>query len=253
MTRSSVSISTRPDVSAGGTIRGKSALATIVSAIGDSVRNGAKPTKLERSFDALRLRLLATDFSHVARNDALVVVVTARTRGEGTSTVANGLADTFSRNGDGRVLLLDADERGNIQMRERGSDETTVVRDLRAVSAALPPPAPATRENAHMPVKADSMALAVQANPFTAGAAFAEFFATLRVRYDIVVVDAGALDTPTPYFWAGNAQKVVLVVDCDRTTRPALERLRRELDQSNLKISGVVLNNRDFPIPRFFY
>jgi Mrp family chromosome partitioning ATPase len=249
-----VSVTTRPAVSAGGTIRGKSALAAIASAIGDSVRNGAKPTKLERSFDALRLRLLATDFPHVARNDALVVVVTSRTRGEGTSTVAQGLADTFSRNGDGRVLLLDADERGNVQMREHGTGETKVIRDLRTVSAALPPPTPApTPENAGAPIKADSMALAVQANPFAAGAAFAEFFATLRVRYDIVVVDAGALDTPAPYFWAESAQKVVLVVDCNRTTRPALERLRRELDQSNLKISGVVLNNREFPIPRFFY
>jgi Mrp family chromosome partitioning ATPase len=245
-----VSVSTQPAVSAGGTIRGKSAIAAIVTAIGDSVRNGAKPTKLERSFDALRLRLLATDFSQVARNDALVVVVTARTRGEGTSTVASGLAETFSRNGDGRVLLLDADERGNVKVREHGAGETKVIRDLRAISAALPPPPP---ENAGLPAKADSMALAVQENPFTATAAFAEFFATVRVRYDIVVVDAGALDTRAPYFWAENAQKVVLVVDCNRTTRPALERLRRELDQSNLKISGVVLNNREFPIPRFFY
>lgn len=221
------------------------------------MRNGTKPSKLERSFDALRLRLLATDFPQIARNDALVVVVTARTRGEGASTVARGLAETFSRNGDGRVLLLDADERGNVALRDGSSGEVQVVRDLRSV-AGLPAPAAAANGSSGKALvkaeaKTDVMALAVETNPFSASAAFAEFFATLRVRYDIVVVDAGALDTPSPYFWSENAQKVVLVVDCDRTTRPALERLKRELDHSNLKISGVVLNNREFPIPRFLY
>ena len=209
------------------------------------MRNGQRPSKLDRSFDALRLRLLATDFPPLARNDALVVVVTARTRGEGVSTVARGLARTFERNGDGRVLLLDVDTRGNAQIRDNISKDVTVVRDLQAFASAAPP-APAGNG-------AETLALAVEGNPFSSGAALGEFFSTLRVRYDVIVVDAGSLDTPAPYFWAENAQKMVLVVDCSRTTRQALERLKSELDTSKLKINGVVLNRREFPIPRFFY
>lgn len=213
------------------------------------MRNGAKPSKLDRSFDALRLRLLATDFPPLARNDALVIVITARTRGEGTSTVARGLARTFERNGDGRVLLLDVDARGNAEIREKPPEDVTVVRDPKVFAAA----AELARTENGRANGSETLALAVEGNPFSASAALGEFFSVLRVRYDVIVVDAGSLDTPAPYFWAENAQKMVLVVDCSRTTRQALERLKSELETSKLKINGVVLNKREFPIPRFFY
>ena len=64
---------------------------------------------------------------------------------------------------------------------------------------------------------------------------------------------AGALTSRAPYDWSDGTSQVLLVVDTDRTKVEALSRLRKELKTAKLKLGGIVLNKREYHIPRFLY
>lgn len=195
---------------------------------------------IERDFDALRLRLIAAEPPDPNRNDALIYILTARTRGEGVSTVSSGLARSFAGHGAGRVLLLDTEGERNLLPEVRaaatanggGFDE--VIRTVEDWGL-------------------DVLPLGERAATPPAGGPWEDYFSGLRARYDVIVVDAGSLDSRTPYYWADKANHVLLVVDTTRTSLQALERLRKDLKTAKLKITGVVLNKRDYPIPKMFY
>ncbi len=210
---------------------------------------------IERDFDALRLRLIAAEPPDANRNDALVYIMTSRTPGEGVSTVSAGLARSFIRHGTEKVLLLEANGRGNGH----------AVPPAQAKRPA--PPADSEREAAASggPNYDDAIAQVEDGGPDMlplgvmngrhepSGPPWEDYFSGLRARYDVIVVDAGALDSKTPYHWSKKANHVLLVVDATRTTAEALERLRKDLKTAKLDITGVVLNKREYPIPKLFY
>ncbi len=203
--------------------------------------------RIEKVFDSIRLRIIAAANDYSERRGAIVIVLTSRTPGEGVSTVAGGLARSFARNGDDRILLVDAAENGNRLTQRLPGSGPTPIKD------------PANLVDDDNVIKidnwgVDAMALANGADgrfPYENG--WSDTFENLRNRYDVVVVDAGALSTDTPYRWASVSTQVILVIDTQRTTVQAIERLRDELSNATLTLSSVVLNKRDFPIPSFFY
>ena len=202
---------------------------------------------VEREFDALRLRITAAEGPNFRRNDALVVTMTSRTAGEGVSTVSAGLARSFARNGAERVLLVDADSaRNDIAQRAPGNDATMILK-----TEDLDPNVPiGTVERWGV----DVLALAAgRRSGFPKEMPWQDYFSALRTRYDVIVVDTGALTSQGPYYWADTASQALLVVDTSRTSIEALERLREELKTSKLTVTGVVLNKRDYPIPKWFY
>lgn len=203
--------------------------------------------KADRDFDVLRMRLLAGQSRGALRNDALVIALLSRTSGEGVSTIAAGLSRAFSRNGDGRILLVDADDVSNGLSKSVPATSATV--HLNASNLG-----PDTYPGAIKRWGIDFVALGANgADRFVYGLAWDDYFSMLRGRYDIIVVDAGSLETGTPYHWSNVPSHVILVVDTTKTTIKALERLREELKSSGPTVTGVVLNKRAFPIPTFLY
>lgn len=202
---------------------------------------------VEREFDALRLRITAGEGPNDKRNDALVVTMTSRTGGEGVSTVSAGLARAFARNGADRVLLLDADSTRNDIARRAPDDGATMI--LKEDDLDVNVPIGAVERWG-----VDVLALAAgRRTGFPKELAWQEYFSALRSRYDVIVVDTGALTSQGPYYWADTASQALLVVDTSRTSIEALGRLREELKTSKLAVTGVVLNKRDYPIPKWFY
>lgn len=203
--------------------------------------------KAERDFDMLRMRLLAGQSRGALRNDALVIALISRTKGEGVSTVAAGLSRAFSRNGDGRVLLVDADDVTNGLAKSLPTSGRPVFLDSTNLGPEVHP-------GGVRPWGIDFVALGAKGKDrFVYGLAWDDYFSMLRCRYDIIVVDAGSLETGTPYNWSNVPSHVILVVDTTRTTIKALERLREELKSSGPTVTGAVLNKRAFPIPSFLY
>ncbi len=210
---------------------------------------------IERDFDALRLRLIAAEPPDANRNDALVYIMTSRTPGEGVSTVSAGLARSFIRHGSDKVLLLEADGRSN----GHAAAPPPSKRPARASDLAHEEaePGEAIYDGAIKPLEdggPDRLPLcAMNGRHEPSGAPWEDYFSGLRARYDVIVVDAGALDSKTPYHWSKKANHVLLVVDATRTTAEALQRLRKDLKTAKLDITGVVLNKREYPIPKLFY
>jgi Mrp family chromosome partitioning ATPase len=213
-----------------------------------SLLNGTRRRirKIEQHFEALRQRIVAAEPSRSSRNDAIVVALTARTRGEGVSTVALALARSFARHGDGRVLLIDADGKGNDLVRRApggmasivyGPDDLNLEEEIYAIDEW----------------DVDLLAVSGANGRLLDGPQWEDFFSAMRARYDVIVVDAGSLQQGLAHFWSRVASQVLLVVDSTRTTVQALERLGKELKTAKLALSGVVLNKREYPIPQFLY
>jgi len=202
--------------------------------------------KIEQSFEALRRRIVTAEPSRSNRNDAIVVALTARTRGEGVSTVALALARSFARHGDGRVLLIDADGTGNDLVRRAPGGIASIVHGPDDLNV---------QEEIHSIDDWDVDLLAVSAadGRLLEGPQWEDFFSAMRTRYDVIVVDAGSLQQGLVHIWSAVASQLLLVVDTTRTTVQALERLAKELKSAKLAMSGVVLNKREYPIPQFLY
>ena len=203
----------------------------------------------EKHFDALRLRVVASEPRRANRNDAIVVALTSRTRGEGASTVALALARTFARNGDGRVLLIDSDEVSNDLVQRAPAGVATIVEGPDDLDI---------QEEVYSvdDWDVDLLALASGRNGnglALRGPQWEDYFSAMRARYDVIVVDTGSLQEGALQFWASVASQILLVVDTTRTTVQALERLAKELKTSKLAMTGVVLNKREYPIPQFLY
>ena len=208
-----------------------------------------KLKKAEAQFDALRLRIVAAEPRRPNRNDAIVIALSSRTRGEGVSTVALALARSFARGGEGRVLLIDSDEVSNDLVRRAPQGTATIIED----------PEDLTRFDEVEQVaewQVDLLAMAAARNgesPIQQGPAWDDYLSAMRARYDVIVVDTGSLQAGALQLWAGIASQVLLVVDTTRTTVQALERLGKDLKSANQALTGVVLNKRDYPIPQFLY
>jgi Mrp family chromosome partitioning ATPase len=71
--------------------------------------------------------------------------------------------------------------------------------------------------------------------------------------YRLTVVDAGNLRSRAPYAWSLLAEKTVLVIDTTQSTVEKLQRLRRDLEGTSIKLSGFVLNKRRYPVPGYLY
>jgi len=81
-----------------------------------------------------------------------------------------------------------------------------------------------------------------------------EFLSRLQERYERVILDAAPANLyPDARLLAGLVGAVVLVAHCQQTPREALMVARKRLQVDAAKATGVVLNLRKYPIPKFVY
>jgi Mrp family chromosome partitioning ATPase len=76
----------------------------------------------------------------------------------------------------------------------------------------------------------------------------------LRYAFKYVVIQAGALRLETSEMLMSRwTDGVVLVVEANSTPRELAKRVKDNLQTAKVKLLGVVLNNRTFPIPESLY
>lgn len=84
--------------------------------------------------------------------------------------------------------------------------------------------------------------------------ALCDLLATLRERYDLILIDTdGVLNSPDAVLLASTAERVLTVVRYGATRHETLSQALRQLARLGIKPFGLLLNDRRFPVPSFFY
>ena len=81
-----------------------------------------------------------------------------------------------------------------------------------------------------------------------------ELCQALTRQFDYLLLDMPSLrDQPNFAFWASGLAKAVLVVRAGQARRPAVAKAVRILELMRLEVTGVVLNDREFYVPKWLY
>lgn len=208
-----------------------------------------KSSDTHELFEQIWLRV-ASAKAPASGGEVLSVCVSSRLPGEGATTVALGLAHAFSGALGGKALLIDV-----VVAKLELADRICI--------AATPysPNNPVERSNeiaAHIaPFDGAGFDVLCLCCDALAAPEYEKYvralLAALGGQYRAIVVDTGALDRHAPFVWSRCVRKSLLVVDSTRTTDKALERMRKEMDEGLINVSGVVLNKRTYPVPRFLH
>lgn len=175
------------------------------------------------------------------------VLVTAPNHGEGTTTVAVGLASALGREREARVLLLEGNLRTPGFQRLLPVSGDVGVADFVAGRAA--PEALLTRVDRY------NFSVIHAGVPVHAGAELelvSGLLTRLRPQFDFIVIDGPPVNRYADVsVLAPTVDGVVLVVEADKTPLADAEAATRELGRVGARILGVVLNRRRSYIPAF--
>lgn len=201
------------------------------------------------SFEHLRVNMLSKWLLN-GSDKATVIAFTSRSRGEGVTTVAAGLARAFGMADPGGVLVLDAaPSRLRIADMLKTNRQQTSFYNFEAGSMDLS--TAVIRDSKH---GVDILALS-DAGPSRPGSSTKarSIIDLLRPNYRVILLDAGPLSNGWSAPWLACSNYRVLVIDASKTTREALEHQRKQSEQGGITLDGSILNKRAYPIPKSLY
>lgn len=202
-----------------------------------------RPDPTQEEYQKLRASLISLSVP----SGLHTILVTAARHGEGTTTVALGLANALAREKDARVLLVEANLRRPALSALLSLTSASGLVDFASGRAAAE--AIATRlEEFNISVVPAGSAVGVQINFDLVEA----LLGRLRPQYDFIIVDAPPVNSyADASMLATKVDGVILVVEADRTPIVEAETAKRQLDKVGARILGVVLNRRRSYIPAF--
>ena len=174
--------------------------------------------------------------------DIRVVAVTSSIPNEGKSEVSFRLAQAFAEDGK-KVLYIDADIRKSVTVARYGVD-----RETKGLSHYLSGQTK-NLEDVIYETNIDNLSMiftgAKAPNPaeLLGRPKFAKMIETLREQYDFIVIDCPPLGSVIDaVLVAKNCDGTVLVVESDNVSYKVVQNVKKQLDQSECKILGVILN-----------
>jgi capsular exopolysaccharide synthesis family protein len=196
---------------------------------------------ISEAYRALRTSVLLS----TADRPPQVLLVTSSQPGEGKTVTALNLALTMSQKG-GRVLLVDAD------MRRPGIAKALKMTLDRGLSGVLTGAYDYDREMLYKIDRADTLSLLssgpIPPNPaeLLCSMKMDGLIKKLREDFDHVIIDSPPVLPITDATILSNlVDGVLMVVECEMTTRAALSRACRVIEHAGGKILGTVLNKVD--------
>ncbi len=202
-------------------------------------------------------QLWGSVFFAVERPPPKLVVVTSALRREGVTQIATALAMSGSAaHADLRIALLDCNLRHPRVAELLGLPESPGLCDILTGRASLDSCLiELTLENSGR-----SLYAVVAGSPddqplgLLRSRQFKGLLATLGDRFDHVVIDAPAANLyPDPQVIGALVDGALLVVRAGQTRRETVGEAKKRLDLAQVKLLGVVLNQRTYPIPGFIY
>lgn len=192
-------------------------------------------------------RLRASVVSMAVPSGLHTVLISAPRHGEGTTTVAVGLATALAKERETRVLLVEANVRTPCLSAVLPLSTTAGLSDFAAGRAA--PEALVTRlEDVNLSV----IAAGNTPNPAMNLEVIDSLLTRLQSQFDFVILDGPPVNSyADASIVATKVDGVILVVEADRTPVVEAEAAKRQLDKVGARILGVVLNRRRSYIPAF--
>ena len=174
--------------------------------------------------------------------DIQVVAVTSSIPNEGKSEVSFHLAESFAEDGK-KVLFIDADIRKSVTVARYGVD-----RETKGLSHYLSGQTKVLDEiiyetdiaNLHMIFTG---AKAPNPAELLGRPKFSKMIAELRQQFDFIVIDCPPLGSVIDaVLVAKSCDGTILVVESDNLSYKVVQNVKKQLDQSDCKILGVILN-----------
>ena len=174
--------------------------------------------------------------------DIRVIAVTSSIPNEGKSEVSFRLAESFAEDGK-KVLFIDADIRKSVTVARYGVDKET-----KGLSHYL---SGQTKDLNDIIYESNISNLSII---FTGAKApnpaellgrpkFARMIETLRESYDMIVIDCPPLGSVIDaVLVAKSCDGTILVIESDAISYKVVQSVKKQLDQSDCKILGVILN-----------
>jgi uncharacterized protein involved in exopolysaccharide biosynthesis/Mrp family chromosome partitioning ATPase len=218
---------------------------------GEQVEEGKETgvgwTELRDLYDALRDRLLTLIGSNPEKMP-YVLGITSCAKGSGVSTIAAGLAVALARNGDQRVVLLDANS-------EMAASTIFGINPTTGLVEIIPDGEGNTRVTQHSFFVAPTGE--VEPRPVYASPAhrFAALIQYLRgTKTGFVIIDLPPVKEPGLTLRVGRLlDGVVLVIASEKVNRHVAERAKELLVQADAKIIGSILNKHRQYVPDWLY
>lgn len=193
---------------------------------------------------AEQYRTIRTNIEFMAVDKEIkVMLVTSSTQGEGKSTTASNLAVAYAQQGK-RVLIIDTD------MRRPTVHYTFRVANGLGLSSLLT--RQAELEKAVLPTKVDNLSILtagpIPPNPaeLLSSRAMEKLIEQLRGEYDVIILDAPPLlQVADSRITSKLTDGVILVIGCTTSDRQRVLKAKEQLELTEAKILGVVLNRRE--------
>lgn len=175
-----------------------------------------------------------------------ILLVSAR-HGEGTTTVALGLATALARERDARVLLMEANLRSPL-LRHLLPVETSFGLSDCALGRASPEAIVTRVDDWNLSV----IPAGTQPASTVAAEAIESLLTRLQTQFDFVLIDGPPVNVyADAAVLAAKVDGVVLVFEADRTPVTEAEAAKRQLERAGARILGVILNRQRSYIPAF--
>ena len=174
--------------------------------------------------------------------DIQVVAVTSSIPNEGKSEVSFHLAESFAEDGK-KVLYIDADIRKSVTVARYGVD-----RETKGLSHYLSGQTKVLDEIIYETDIANLNMIFTGAkapNPaeLLGRPKFSKMIAELRQQFDFIVIDCPPLGSVIDaVLVAKSCDGTILVVESDNLSYKVVQNVKKQLDQSDCKILGVILN-----------
>jgi capsular exopolysaccharide synthesis family protein len=180
------------------------------------------------------------------------IVFSSAKHGEGVSTICASFALSLSKEGDSRILIIDANLRNPVLHRVFGVqngkglaellvddiDVRSVIQKTRFRNLLLMPAGKCTQNPAYK----------------FENARLKKIIHELKGEFDFVILDSAPIllysDTSV---LAPKLDGVILIVRAEETRWEVAHKAREDLEKSGAHILGVVLNERQYHIPGFIY
>lgn len=168
------------------------------------------------------------------------LLITSPGPGDGKTTIASNLAQAFSQ-AEENVLLIDADLRRPSIHKVFGLREQEGVSDVLVNKTDIESVITPWSEGAGLGVitagtKTQGITDAINSKRFST------ILSTLKVKYDLVIIDAPPLIIADSYRLASRADGVILVLEPGKTTQDQAKAIKEQLQRANARVIGIVFN-----------